>query len=108
MYIISELEKKDLTELQTIAKELGLKGISKIKKEDLIYKIIDEQAVATASQKAEKAPAKKKTAAKTKKATTAKAKKADEEPTQSNEDTSDSVEKQPMGPCISRPPESCI
>ena len=63
MYIISELEKKDLTELQTIAKELGLKGISKIKKEDLIYKIIDEQAVATASQKAEKAPAKKKAAA---------------------------------------------
>lgn len=83
MYIISELEKKDLTELQTIAKELGLKGISKIKKEDLIYKIIDEQAVATASQKAEKAPAKKKAAAKTtKKATTAKAKKADEEPAQ--------------------------
>ena len=103
MYIISELEKKDLTELQTIAKELGLKGISKIKKEDLIYKIIDEQAVATASQKAEKAPAKKKAAAKTtKKATTAKAKKADEEPAQSNEETSDSVEKQEERPTVKK------
>lgn len=45
-----------MPELQAIAKELGLKRISALRKEELIYKILDEQAIAGANKqvKAEK------------------------------------------------------
>ena len=45
MYDILELNKKLVSELRTIAKELGLKKTEKLKKQDLIYQILDEQAV---------------------------------------------------------------
>ena len=52
MYNIIQLNEKDLSELQGIAKELGLKKTSALKKEELVYKILDEQAIQSASQKA--------------------------------------------------------
>ena len=52
MYNIIQLNEKDLSELQEIAKELGLKKTSSLKKEELVYKILDEQAIKSASQKA--------------------------------------------------------
>ncbi len=44
MFEISDLKQKKLPELQEIAKTLGLKKISQLKKMDLIYKIIDTHA----------------------------------------------------------------
>ncbi len=57
MYNIIQLNDKDLSELQSIAKELGIKKTDSLKKEDLVYKILDEQAIVGATQKvaAEKA-----------------------------------------------------
>lgn len=52
MYNIIQLNEKDLSELQEIAKELGLKKTNALKKEELVYKILDEQAIKSASQKA--------------------------------------------------------
>ena len=52
MYNIIQLNEKDLSELQQIAKELGLKKTSSLKKDELVYKILDEQAIMTASKKA--------------------------------------------------------
>ena len=46
MYTIEQLNDKLLSELKTIAEGLKISGIAKISKKDLIYKIIDEQAVA--------------------------------------------------------------
>lgn len=60
MYNIIQLNDKKLSELQTIASELGLKGISSLRKEELIYKILDEQAIAGATQKVAKAKPKSK------------------------------------------------
>ena len=45
MYNIIQLNDKDLSELQVIAKELGIKKADSYKKEDLVYKILDEQAI---------------------------------------------------------------
>ena len=46
MYTIEQLNDKLLSELKTIAEDLKISGITKLSKKDLIYKIIDEQAVA--------------------------------------------------------------
>ena len=51
MYNIIQLNDKDLSELQVIAKELGIKKTDSYKKEDLVYKILDEQAIAGATKK---------------------------------------------------------
>ena len=51
MYNIILLNDKDLSELQVIAKELGIKKTDSLKKEDLVYKILDEQAIAGATKK---------------------------------------------------------
>ncbi len=51
MYNIIQLNEKELSELQQIAKELGLKKTSTLKKEELVYKILDEQAIKSASKK---------------------------------------------------------
>ena len=51
MYNIIQLNDKDLSELQVIAKELGIKKTDSLKKEDLVYKILDEQAIARATKK---------------------------------------------------------
>jgi transcription termination factor Rho len=45
MYDILELNKKLLTELREIAKELQIKRVESLKKQDLIYKILDQQAI---------------------------------------------------------------
>ena len=54
MYNIIQLNDKSLSELQTIAKELGIKKAESYKKEDLVYHILDEQAIAQASKRAAK------------------------------------------------------
>ena len=51
MYNIIQLNDKDLSELQVIAKELGIKKADSYKKEDLVYKILDEQAIVGATKK---------------------------------------------------------
>ncbi len=45
MINVLELQEKTLPELRKIAKELGIKGITTLRKKDLIYKILDRQAV---------------------------------------------------------------
>jgi transcription termination factor Rho len=45
MYDILELSKKLLPELKDIAKELNIKKTEALKKQDLIYKILDQQAI---------------------------------------------------------------
>ncbi len=45
MYDILELSKKLLPELKEIAKELNIKKAEALKKQDLIYKILDQQAL---------------------------------------------------------------
>ena len=51
MYNIIQLNDKDLSELQIIAKDLGIKKADSFKKEDLVYKILDEQAIVGATKK---------------------------------------------------------
>ncbi len=54
MYDILELSKKLLPELRDIAKQLNIKKAETLKKQDLIYKILDQQAIeATDIKKAE-------------------------------------------------------
>lgn len=61
MYDILELSKKLVPELRDIAKELKIKRVESFKKQDLIYKILDTQAIiASEGKKAEKKPAPKK------------------------------------------------
>ncbi len=52
MYNIIQLNEKELSELQSIAKELGIKKVDSLQKTELVYSILDEQAVANASKKA--------------------------------------------------------
>jgi len=67
MYDILELNKKLLAELREIAKDLKIKRVESYRKQDLIYKILDMQAIvaseAKASRKNEK-PSREKAAAK--------------------------------------------
>lgn len=56
MFEISELKAKKLTDLQEVAKKIGLTKTSQLKKLDLVYKILDAQAEATSK---EEKPAKK-------------------------------------------------
>ena len=53
-YNILELNEKLLPELQSIAEELGIKKVSSLKKEGLVYRILDEQAISYAGIQAEK------------------------------------------------------
>ena len=52
MYNIIQLNDKDLSELQQIAKELGLTKTESLRKEDSVYRILDEQAIVGATKKA--------------------------------------------------------
>ena len=45
MYTMDDLNDKLLSELKKITEELDIKGASKLSKQDLIYKILDEQAI---------------------------------------------------------------
>jgi transcription termination factor Rho len=51
MYDILELSKKLLPELREIGKELNIKRVESFKKQDLIYKILDKQAVMASDPK---------------------------------------------------------
>ena len=51
MYNIIQLNNKELSELQEIAAEMGLKGIKSLERQDLIYSILDEQAIAGSQKK---------------------------------------------------------
>ena len=53
MYDILELNRKLLPELKEIAKGLNIKRTESMKKQDLVYKILDAQAIREA-EKAEK------------------------------------------------------
>lgn len=55
MYDILELNKKLLVDLRTIAKELDVKRVESYKKQDLIYQILDAQAI-KASERTTKEP----------------------------------------------------
>lgn len=61
MYDILELNKKLVPELRDIAKDLNIKRAESYKKQDLIYKILDIQAIQEAEQKNQPAPKKDKT-----------------------------------------------
>ena len=54
MYDILELNKKLLAELRDVAKELKIKRVESFKKQDLIYKILDTQAIVVSESKAGK------------------------------------------------------
>ena len=51
MYNIIQLTNKELGELQEIANEMGIKGAKSLERQDLIYRILDEQAIAGAQKK---------------------------------------------------------
>lgn len=51
MYNIIQLNGKELSELQTIAKTLGITKADTFSKSDLVYRILDEQAIVGANQK---------------------------------------------------------
>ncbi|GAB6395024.1 MAG: transcription termination factor Rho [Bacteroidales bacterium] len=53
-YTILELNEKLLPELQTIAGALGIKRVASLKKDELVYKILDEQAIVNAGIQMEK------------------------------------------------------
>ena len=54
MYDILELNQKLLPELREIAKELKIKRVESFKKQDLVYKILDTQAIIEAENKSKK------------------------------------------------------
>ena len=51
MYNIIQLNDMEVSELQSIAKELGIKNAESMKKDQLVYGILDEQAIVNASKK---------------------------------------------------------
>ena len=46
---LEELEKRTLVQLQKVAKEIGIGGISFLKKQEIIFKILEAQARARVS-----------------------------------------------------------
>ena len=57
MHTIDELNDKLISELKELAEGLGVKNAKKLAKEELVYKILDQQAVSGSTEK----PASKKT-----------------------------------------------
>ena len=51
MYDILELNKKVVSELKNIAKQLNIKKIDTLKKQDLVYQILDQQAITSSLEK---------------------------------------------------------
>ena len=45
MYHIEQLRSKEIAELQSIAQELGIKGVKSLDRDSVIYRILDGQAV---------------------------------------------------------------
>ena len=56
MYDILQLNEKLVTELREIATTIGIKGANRLTKQDLVYKILDEQALAAKSSGGELVP----------------------------------------------------
>ncbi len=54
MYDILELNKKLVSDLREIAKDLNIKKVESLKKQDLIYRILDQQAINTSEKDAER------------------------------------------------------
>jgi transcription termination factor Rho len=54
MYDIQVLNEMQLPELKEIAKQLGVRKVESFKKPDLVYKILDQQAIASTTKKREK------------------------------------------------------
>lgn len=54
MYDILELNKKLLPELREVAKELQIKKVESFKKQELVYKILDQQAITASEAKSAK------------------------------------------------------
>lgn len=75
MYNIAELSSKEESELKAIAESMGLKRLGSIEKDELVYKILDQQAIDSSKASAANAGEKKKRGRKPgqKKATDAKA-----------------------------------
>jgi len=102
-YNILELNEKLLPELQSIAGELGIKKVSSLKKEELVYRILDEQAISLAGIQVEKQKEKeaKKAEKNTKKksvstkATTAKASKEEKAESTSTKESKEATEPTP-------------
>lgn len=67
MYNILELSAKTLDQLKVIAAEMGIQKVDGIEQEDLVYKILDQQAIDMASKAAANPPAPKKRGPKPKK-----------------------------------------
>jgi transcription termination factor Rho len=61
MYDILELNKKLLPELREIGKELKIKRVESFKKQDLVYKILDTQAILNAEKKIQQSEPRSKT-----------------------------------------------
>ena len=59
MYNIYELKEKELEELRSIAADLEVKGFKKMEKGDLVYAILDADAIKSAQTAPERAPKKK-------------------------------------------------
>ena len=59
MYNIYELKEKELEELRSIAADLEVKGFKKMEKGDLVYAILDADAIKSAQNAPERAPKKK-------------------------------------------------
>jgi len=62
MYSILQLQDKKLADLRPIAKKLKIKRVESFKKEDLIYRILDEQAITPVEEDEQILPKKKKKA----------------------------------------------
>lgn len=57
MYTIDDLNVRLLSELKEIAEQLGVKNAKKLAKQDLVYKILDQQAITEPAPTEKKAPA---------------------------------------------------
>jgi len=98
-YNILELNEKLLPDLQKIAEELGIKKISSLKKEELVYRILDEQAISLAGIQVEKQKEKdaKKAESRSKKTTSKTAAKADKTEKAKKEETTTTKPKEEKG-----------
>ena len=56
MYDIEKLNNKKVTELREIAEKLNISKADKLKKQELVYKILDEQALKPSPENTKKEP----------------------------------------------------
>ncbi len=63
MYTIDDLNVKLLSELKELAEQMGVKNAKKLSKQDLVYKILDQQAISGEAPGAKKAAASEKASA---------------------------------------------